>query len=328
MSTQNVFVVAEARDATLKRVSLEVLGEATRIAEQLGGTAEAVLIGKGVAPLVGSLVAHGAAKVYLLDDDSLEAYSPETYGRALASVIQGGEPAVVLFPATAWGKDLGPRVATRLGAGLASDCTGLEVVDGRLLITRPTFAGKIIAQARISTPLQMATLRPNIFPIPAPDSSREGDVETVPVETAVARAFTAETVTAEAGRLDVAEADIIVSGGRGMKGPENYALLEELAEALGGAVGASRAAVDAGWRPHGDQVGQTGKTVNPSLYIACGISGAIQHLAGMKTSKVVVAINQDRDAPIFKVADYGIVGDLFEVIPLVIEEVRRLKAQG
>ena len=327
MTTQNIFAVAEATEGSLKRVSLEVLGEAARIAEQLGGAAEAVLIGNGVAPLADNLVSHGAVKVYLLEDTSLEKYSPESYGEALASVIQERAPWAVFLPATAWGKDLAPRVAARIGAGLASDCTGFEVADGQLLITRPIFAGKVIAQARISTPLQMATLRPKIFPVPQPDSSREGTVETVPVEAAAPQAVTAQTMTAEAGRLDVAEADIIVSGGRGMKGPENYAVLEDLAAALGGAVGASRAAVDAGWRPHADQVGQTGKTVNPSLYIACGISGAIQHLAGMKTAKVIVAINQDRDAPIFKVADYGIVGDLFEVIPLITEEVRRLKAQ-
>ena len=327
MTTQNIFAVAEATEGSLKRVSLEVLGEAARIAEQLGGAAQAVLIGNGVAPLADTLISHGAVKVYLLDDTSLEKYSPETYGGALASLIQQTAPWAVFLPATAWGKDLAPRVAARLGAGLASDCTGFEVADGQLLITRPIFAGKVIAQARISTPLQMATLRPKIFPVPQPDSSREGTVETVPVEAAAPQAVTAQTMTAEAGRLDVAEADIIVSGGRGMKGPENYAVLEDLAAALGGAVGASRAAVDAGWRPHADQVGQTGKTVNPSLYIACGISGAIQHLAGMKTAKVIVAINQDRDAPIFKVADYGIVGDLFEVIPLITEEVRRLKAQ-
>jgi electron transfer flavoprotein alpha subunit len=229
---------------------------------------------------------------------------------------------MVFLPASQMGKDVAPRVAIKLGAGLAADCIALRIDGNDVIATRPVFAGKGLLDVRITTPVKVFTLRPNIF-----DATEEG--ADARVEARTVRLDPADTVTivkevkVAAGRPDVTEADIIVSGGRGMKGPEHFALIERLADALGAGVGASRAVVDAGWRPHDEQVGQTGKTVSPSLYIACGISGAVQHLAGMSSSKFIVAVNRDKDAPIFQIADYGIVGDVFEVLPALTEELKK-----
>ncbi len=324
--SNNVLIIAEQRDNNLKTVSLEILTVATDIAGKLGGAAEAVVLGDGVSPLAESLSHCGASKVYVADSPALAAFSPDGYASVIAELVQRTEPAVVLTSATAWGKDLAPRVAAKLGTGLASDCIGFEVDDEGLLITRPIFAGKAIAKVRVKSSPQMATVRPNTFPPAEADTTRAVNVETLPVDSYRGGAVVTEFATTGGEKLDVAEADIIVSGGRGMSGPENYVILEELAGLLGGAVGASRAAVDAGWRPHSDQVGQTGKTVSPTLYIACGISGAVQHLAGMRTSKCIVAVNKDPEAPIFSVADYGIVADLFKVVPVLTEEFKKVMA--
>ncbi|MFQ5859280.1 MAG: electron transfer flavoprotein subunit alpha/FixB family protein [Anaerolineae bacterium] len=321
----DVLVIAEQRDGELKKVTFEILGKAEELASELGGQATAVVLGDGLAATAGTLAQHGASKVYVGDDPALGEYSPDGWASVVADLARRMEPAVILGPATAFGKDLIPRVAAKLAAGVASDVTGLEVSDGRLLITRPIYAGKAIARVRVNTDPQVATVRPNTFPVPEPDTGAAPDVEELDVAGYQAMAVAKALITAGGEKLDVAEADIIVSGGRGMGGPENYHILEELAAVLrNAAVGASRASVDAGWRPHADQVGQTGKTVSPSLYMACGISGAVQHLAGMKTSKYIVAINKDPEAPIFKVADYGIVADLFDVVPKITEEVKKL----
>jgi len=320
----NVLVVAGHRDGDLKKVTFEMLGEGTRIADkmELGGVVEAALLGSGVGGVADALAHYGAARVYLADDPSLGRYSSEGYTTVLAQLIQKTEPAVVLLGATPQGQDLAARVAARLGLGLASDCTAFEVAtDGRLIITRPIYGGRAIATVIEKTTPQIATVRPNVMMPLEPDTSRTAPVERLVVETGDIRAKVTDLIQ-ESGRQQVrlAEAEIIVSGGRGLKGPENFYLLEQLADVLGAAVGASRAAVDAGWIDHSHQVGQTGKTVTPNLYIACGISGAVQHLAGMKTARYIVAINKDPEAPIFRVADYGIVGDLFEVVPVLTEE--------
>jgi electron transfer flavoprotein alpha subunit len=321
----NVLVVAEHKDGDLKKVTFEMLGEGTRIAERLGGAVEAAVLGSGMSGMTDSLAHYGAARVYLADDPSLERYSSEGYTIVLAKLIQEAKPAVVLLGATTQGKDLAPRVAARLGLGLASDCTAFEVAaDGRLIITRPLYGGRAIATVIEKTTPQMATVRPNLMVPLEPDTSRTVPVEKLAVDTGDIRAKVVELIQeSERRRVGLAEAEIIVSGGRGLKGPENFCLLEELADVLGAAVGASRAAVDAGWIDHSHQVGQTGRTVTPNLYIACGISGAVQHLAGMKTARYIVAINKDPDAPIFRMADYGIVGDLFEVVPILTEEFKK-----
>jgi electron transfer flavoprotein alpha subunit len=321
----NVLVVAEHRDDDLKKVTFEMLGEGIRIAEKLGGTVEATLIGSTVVGMADTLAHYGAARVYLADDPSLEEYSSEGYTTVLAKVIQKAEPAVVLLGATVQGKDLAPRVAARLGLGLASDCTAFEVAaDGRLVITRPIYGGRALTTVTEKTTPQMATVRPNVMAPLEPDTSGTAPMEKLAVETGDIRAKVVDLIQ-ESGQQQVglAEAEIIVSGGRGLKGPESFCLLEELADVLGAAVGASRAAVDAGWIDHSHQVGQTGRTVTPNLYIACGISGAVQHLAGMKTAKYIVAINKDPEAPIFRVADYGIVGDIFKVVPILTEEFKK-----
>jgi len=320
----NVLVIAGHRDGDLKKVTFEMLGEGTRIADkmELGGVVEAALLGSRVGGVADALAHYGAARVYLADDPSLGRYSSEGYTTVLAQLIQKTEPAVVLLGATPQGQDLAARVAARLGLGLASDCTAFEVAtDGRLIITRPIYGGRAIATVIEKTTPQIATVRPNVMMPLEPDTSRTAPVERLAVETGDIRAKVTDLIQ-ESGRQQVrlAEAEIIVSGGRGLKGPDNFYLLEQLADVLGAAVGASRAAVDAGWIDHSHQVGQTGKTVTPNLYIACGISGAVQHLAGMKTARYIVAINKDPEAPIFRVADYGIVGDLFEVVPVLTEE--------
>jgi electron transfer flavoprotein alpha subunit len=327
MATNNILVVAEQRDGQLKRIAFECLTAATEIARQMGGSVQAMVVGTTLpAEIGGQLGASGAQTVFLADDPSLAAYAPERFARVVAETVRRMEPAVVLFGATSWGRDLAPRVAAKLGVGMASDCTGFAVDSGRLRITRPIYAGKAIAQVVLESTPQIATVRPNTFPPAAEQQDSRPTIERIPVEPGEVHAVVEEFQASGGERPELTEASIIVSGGRGMAGPENYAVIEALADQLGAAVGASRAAVDAGWRPHSDQVGQTGKTVSPNLYVACGISGAIQHLAGMRTSKVIVAINKDPDAPIFKVADYGIVGDLFEVVPALHEAIRELKS--
>jgi electron transfer flavoprotein alpha subunit len=310
-----IVTFAEVRDGKVRRPSLEAVSEARRLAGRLGATVQSVLIGQGVAPLVAEVASHGADRVHVFDDAELAAYATESFARALAQVISEEKPAVVLIPFTAMGRDLAPRVAARVGAGLVSDVVKLEVKDGRLEARRPMYAGKAFATVRWEGEPQMATLRPNVFPLATPEAARKFETVTGTADVTTRRAQVRSVQAGGAGKVELTEAQIIVSGGRGLKGPENFHLVEELASALGAAVGASRAVVDAGWVDHQYQVGQTGKTVSPTLYVAAGISGAIQHLAGMSSSKVIVAINKDPDAPIFKVADYGLVGDVFEVLP-------------
>lgn len=315
----NVLVIAEQRDGILKKVAFEMLGIGAELAAALGGSVEAALLGAGLDGLPDTLARHGATKVYVADDGSLATYSSEGYTNTLAAFIGKIEPAIILIGATAQGRDLAARLAARLGVGLASDCIALEIDGGRLVATRPIFAGKALARVKLNGAPQMATLRPNVLAAPEPQAAT-ATVEPVAATTGDVRARVVDMIAAGEGEIDVAEADVIVSGGRGVGGPEGFAPVRSLAKTLGAAVGASRAAVDAGWIEHAHQVGQTGKTVTPNLYIACGISGAIQHLAGMKTAKVIVAVNKDPEAPIFKVANYGIVGDLFEVVPLLEKE--------
>jgi electron transfer flavoprotein alpha subunit len=329
----NVLVIAEQRDGVLKKVAFEMLGTGAELAAVLGGQVEAALLGSGLGDLPDTLAQHGATKVYVADDPSLASYSSEGYTNTLAALIgadsgaTGAQPAIILVGGTAMGTDLAPRLAARLGVGLASDCVALEIDGGRLIATRPIFAGKALAKVRLNGNPQIAVVRSNVLPAPEPNASATAPVETAMAVTDGVRARVVDIVGASAGEIDVAEADIIVSGGRGVAGPEGFAPISSLAKTLGAAVGASRAAVDAGWIEHSHQVGQTGKTVTPNLYIACGISGAIQHLAGMKTSKAIVAVNKDPEAPIFKVADYGLVGDLFELIPLLDKEFQKALAE-
>ncbi|MBN1661897.1 MAG: electron transfer flavoprotein subunit alpha/FixB family protein [Anaerolineae bacterium] len=323
----NVLVFAEQRDGNLKKVAFEMLGVGKKLAAALGSSVEAVLLGSGLDGQAGALAQYGAEKVYVADDAALQPYSSEAYTATLADLILKIEPSIVLLGATAMGKDLAPRLAAKLGVGLASDVTALDIDGGRLLATRPIFAGKALAKVTLPGNPQMATVRPNVMAADEPNAGAAANVEQISVVPVEVRAKVVDVIGAGEGEIDVAEADIIVSGGRGVAGPEGFVPVRSLAKALGAAVGASRAAVDAGWIEHSHQVGQTGKTVTPNLYVACGISGAIQHLAGMKTAKVIVAVNSDPEAPIFKLANYGIVGDLFTVLPLMEQEFKKVLAE-
>ena len=326
--TNEILVIAEHRDGELRKVTFEVLGKAVELAGQLDGTASAVLLGHGISELAHALAQYGAARVYVGDDPALEAYSPDGWAGIIAQLAQAKQPAVILGPASAFGLDLVPRVAAKLRAGVATDVIGIAVQDGRLLIRRPIFADQAIATVRITTDPQVATIRPNTFAVPEPRPDATAEIEPLPIADYAPMAVSKGIEIGEPGKLDVSEAEIVIVGGRGLGQAENYALLEELASLLpNAAVGATRATVDAGWRPHADQIGQTGKTVSPKLYIGIGVSGAVQHVSGMKTSKCIVAINKDPDAPIFKIADYGIVGDLFECVPLLKEELQKLHDQ-
>ncbi|TFG52109.1 MAG: electron transfer flavoprotein subunit alpha/FixB family protein [Gemmatimonadales bacterium] len=319
-----ILAVTEQRNGALRKVSFEVVAAARQLADALGATVDAVVFGAGEVSGAGKVGNGGADRVLTADHPDFARYCPD--GQAATRAELGAAATAVVFAATATGRDLAPRVAARLGVGCASDVVGLEVQDGRIIATRPVYAGKALQKLCLSGSPAMLTVRPNTFP--PSDSSKAGAVEKVTVPSFSARVQVTGIKAPEGGALDVAEAPIVVSGGRGLKEPGNFALLEALAAALGNAaVGASRAVVDVGWRDHAAQVGQTGKTVSPNLDVAVGISGAIQHLAGMRTAKVIVAINKDKDAPIFKVADYGIVGDLFEVVPRLTEEIRKLKGE-
>jgi electron transfer flavoprotein alpha subunit len=314
-----ILVFVEQRGGEVRKASLQAVSEAKRH----GGPVSAVLAGSGVGDAAAGLGAWGADKVYVADDANLGLYSAEGYTEAVVKAVEQEQPNAVFFAGTAMGRDLAPRVAASLGVGAIADAVGLTLDGDTFSVRRPVYSGKAFATATTggNTP-QVISLRPNVFA--AEESAGAGEVVALDGLSLSIRAMVKELVAAEGGELDVAEADIIVSGGRGIKGPENFALIKSLADALGGAVGASRAAVDAGWIEHSHQVGQTGKVVSPSLYIAAGISGAIQHLAGMSSSKVIVAINKDPDAPIFKIADYGVVGDLFDVIPPMVDAIKAL----
>ncbi len=320
----NVLAVTEQRGGALRKVSREVVWAARQLADAMGGSVDALVLGApGVDAAGFGLGGVGADKVLVAEDASFGNYSPDGYAGTAAAVAKAGGYGAVIVPATAAGKDLAPRIAARLDAPLATDATGIGFDGGKVTATRPVYAGKAIQQLKLDAPLAVVSLRPNT--VAAGTAAKAGAVSKVAAVTA-SRVTVREVKASGQGKLDVAEATVVVSGGRGLKGPEHFELIEKLAHAFGGAVGASRAVVDAGWRPHAEQVGQTGKTVSPQLYVAVGISGAIQHLAGMKTAKVIVAINRDKDAPIFQVADYGIVGDLFEIVPRLAEEVAKARA--
>ncbi|MET0555343.1 MAG: electron transfer flavoprotein subunit alpha/FixB family protein [Vicinamibacteria bacterium] len=312
-----ILTFAEQRDGKLRRPSLEAVSEARRLAGP-GGRVESILVGSGVAGLAQELASYGADAVHVFDQPELAQYATEPFARAIAQVASETKAGALLIPFTALGKDVAPRVSAKLGAGLASDCVSLTSDGGRLTARRPLYAGKAFATVRFEGDLQIATLRSNVFAVGTPDASRQAEVVSRTVD-AASRAKVVEVKATASGKVELTEAQTIVSGGRGLKGPENFHLVESLAAALGAAVGASRAIVDAGWVDHHYQGGQTGKTVSPSLYIAAGISGAIQHLAGMSSSKVIVAINKDADAPIFKVANYGLLGDVTEILPKLTE---------
>ncbi len=327
----SVLAIAEQRGGTLRQASLEMLAAGRRLADSWGVELAAVLLGPpGIAGEAEKFAAYGADRVIVGSSEFFSEYVPEGLRDVLTKVIQERGARAVLAPASAQGRDLMPRLAARLEVGLASDVTEVGVEDGRLVVVRPAYAGKVFVKLGFKTEPALVCLRPRAYA--AVEGARAGEVEELALDLDISRyPMNVERAVRELkGRPDVTEAEIIVAGGRGMQGPERWSLLEELADALGPqtALGASRAVVDAGWRPHDEQVGQTGKVVAPPLYIAVGISGAIQHLAGMQTAKCIVAVNKDADAPIFKVADYGIVGDLFEIVPRLTEEIRRLRSEN
>ena len=308
-----ILVFCELKDGKVRKPSAEALSEARRLADAGGLQVGALFVGatcQGAA----DAAQYGADAIFTVEGPSLSAYSSDGYAQSIADAVKAKGATVLMAAATSVGKDVAPRVAARLGAGYSADVTGLGLEDGKLKSLRPVYAGKAFATYEFHSPIQVATTRPNVFDVTV--SPRAGVLESLPAPAGGFLAVVKEIVAKGGGKVDISEANIIVAGGRGMKDGANFQILEELAEALGGVVGASRAAVDAGWNiPHSMQVGQTGKVVSPTLYIACGISGAIQHVAGMSGSKVIVAINKDPEAPIFKLATYGIVGDLFEVVP-------------
>lgn len=317
-----LLVFAEHRDNSIKKSSYETIRAARGVADALGAECVALLVGSGIEPLASGLGAYGAARIVTVDDPQLARHSSTAYAKAIASVAAAEQAQMVFLPASQMGKDLAPRVAVKLQAGLASDCVALRAEHGDVIATRPAYGGKTLAEVRVRSAVKVFTLRPNVFPATLTEGNatlQKASVQFVPED------FGAVVTKADVavGRPDVTEADIVVSGGRGMKSAEHFALIESLADVLGAAVGASRAVVDAGWRPHDEQVGQTGKTVSPTLYIACGISGAIQHVAGISSSKYIVAINKDKDAPIFQIADYGIVGDLFDIVPALTAQLKQ-----
>jgi len=317
-----VFVIAEHRDGRLKKTTFELLGASAAA----GNETHAILLGDGVADLVKELGHYGANKVHLAQAPTLNLYTAEAYAKVVTDIVKSSGCDIVLASHTPTGRDLMPKVAARLGVGLASDCTQLSFEGSKIKVLRPVYAGKASVEIEfLGSGPQVATVRANALGVPKANPSLTADVVQVTPDLGELKTQLVEVVKGGSARPDVTEASIVVSGGRSLKNAENFKILEELADVVGGAVGASRAAVDSGFRPHRDQVGQTGKVVSPTLYIACGISGAIQHLAGMRTSKVIVAVNTDAEAPIFQVADYGVVGDLFTVVPLLKEELKKLK---
>lgn len=322
---EGILAYVEHRDGSLKKASKEVLGEGRRCADSLGTTLTAILAGTGVESLVSEVAAAGADRVLLVEDPSLAEFSLDGHGKAVVKASEESAPKLLLFPASADGRDVSAYVAAALDAGLASDCVGIQVEGGEILARRPVYAGKCYAVVKPTSLPFLASLRPNVFS-PVESEGKSAEVTKLEFDAGSGpKVRVKETKSAEAEKVELTEAAIVVSGGRGLKGPENFHLIEELAAELGAAVGASRAVVDAGWRPHEEQVGQTGKTVSPQVYFACGISGAIQHLAGMSTSGTIIAINKDPEAPIFNLATYGLVGDALEILPKLTEGIRGAK---
>jgi electron transfer flavoprotein alpha subunit len=321
--TNKILAVLEQREGTLKKVSFEAASIASKLAKELDADVEAVAVGSEITNLT-AVGKCGISKVTLLKNTDLFNYSSSAYTEAISKYAKEVGANYLILGNTSLGNDLAPRLAVKLNSGCLVDCINLKVESGDIIANRPVYAGKANLNLKLNSSVKIFTIRPNIFKADYTGTENaevlQKEIQNPNLQSKVVAFKKSE------GKLDVAEADIIVSGGRGLKGPENFHLIESLADALGAAVGASRAAVDAGWRPHREQVGQTGKTVSPSLYIACGISGAIQHLAGMSSSKYIVAINKDKDAPIFSVADYGIAGDVFEILPVLIEEIKKIRS--
>ncbi|MDQ3949627.1 MAG: electron transfer flavoprotein subunit alpha/FixB family protein [Gemmatimonadota bacterium] len=323
----NVLAHAETRAGELRKVALEAVTAARTLADQTGGEVHAILVGApGVAAKAGQLAQHGADVVVLIEHPGFATRNPEAEAAAVAERARAGGYRAVVMSASQQGRDLAPRVAAKLDAAIVSDVTIVETQGDGLVVRKPAYAGKVIATLTVSGAPAVVTLRPGqITPVP---NARAGRVETAApaADPSASRVVVKELLQQSKGRPDLAEAPVIIAGGRGLKAPENFKLVEELADAFGNAaVGATRAVTDEGWRPHSDQIGQTGRSVSPDLYVAVGISGAIQHLAGMRTSKTIVAINKDKEAPIFKVADYGIVGDVFEIVPALTQAVREAR---
>ncbi|MBC7364257.1 MAG: 4Fe-4S binding protein [Candidatus Aminicenantes bacterium] len=322
-----VWVWVEQLNGQASSISWEMMGEGRKLADKRGTILTACVLGYEAEPLAKQAIAYGADRVFLVDDPTLKVYRTDPYARILVELVKKYKPEIFLLGASTRGRDLAGAVATYLYTGLTADCTGLEIEEGSnlLLQIRPAFGGNIMATIKCPNQRpQMATVRHHVFEMPVPDESRQGQIireKAVLLEEQIATKVL--DLIVEKNEVNLADAKIIVSGGRGVKGPEGFTILHELADVLGGAVGASRAAVDAGWISYAHQVGQTGRTVRPDLYIACGISGAIQHQAGMRTSKIIVAINKDPEAPIFQIADYGIVGDLFTVVPALTRALKR-----
>jgi electron transfer flavoprotein alpha subunit len=321
---KGIFVIAEQRDGALRKVSFELASAARKLADQTSDEVSAILLGSGIESLAAELGKFGVDKVFVGDNAALEPYVTEAHAQVVAKILKDNDAAVALFGASVQGKDLSARVAAKLAGGLATDCTDVKIDGGKFVAVRPMYAGKCFGEVVFNTTPAMASLRPNVFA--AVENAKAAAVTKVDVAVDAPKSKVLEVQKDTSGKVDLTEANIIVSGGRGMKGPDEYKILEELADVLKGTVGASRAAVDAGWRPQKDQVGQTGKVVSPNLYIACGISGAIQHLAGMSSSKCIVAINKDAEAPIFTKADFGVVDDLFKVVPELTAACKKLVA--
>lgn len=329
---KGIFVFAQQVDGKLENVALELVGKSKALAKDLNVEVTAVVLGNNIGELPKQLGRYGADRVIIAEDPILETYTTEPYAHVVTEIVKKYQPEIVLYGATAIGRDLAPRVSARVHTGLTADCTSLEIEEGtgNLLMTRPAFGGNIMATiACADFRPQMATVRPGVMQRLTPNDAATPVIESFTASDLAAHVNVEvlEVIKKVSEKMDIQDAHVLVSGGRGMGAAENFQLLEDLAEALGGTVSSSRTAVDAGWVEKDRQVGQTGKTVRPNLYIACGISGAIQHLAGMEDSDVIIAINKDPSAPIFEVADYGVVGDVLKILPLFIDQVKKAKAE-
>ncbi len=316
-----VLAITEQVDGVFRKVTYEALSEGRRIADGLGCPLSVAVLGSGIKSNAEMLGKYGAEKIFVADDPELKEYMADAYTNVIAGIAAKEKPCMIILGASFRGKELAARLAARLDAPIAMDCIAVKIEGGKVIATRPIYGGKILADVALEGEPQVVAIRPNFMPIA--ESQKTGTVEDVAIDKGkIDLKFVEKKL--ETGKVELTEADVIVSGGRGMGGSD-FSVVEKLADILGGAVGASRSAVDEGWRPHSDQVGQTGKVVSPNLYIACGISGAIQHLAGMSASKVIVAVNKDPEAPIFAKADYGVVGNLFDIVPLITEEIKKAK---